>query len=82
MGSRKGAHWVRNEIVNLRRYLNDAEQGYLDRLAELAVTKNRIDYHYAAQTIMKIWLLFHLPLAVAALALAVWHFMLVHVYAL
>lgn len=82
MGSREGAHWVRNEVVNLRRYLNDAEQGYLDRLAELAVNKNRIDYHYSAQTIMKIWLLFHLPLAVAVMTLAGWHFMLVHVYAL
>jgi len=82
LGSRKGAHWVRGEVTNLRRYLNEAEQTYLDRLAKLAVTKNRIDFHYSAQSIMKRWLLFHLPLAVAALALAVWHFMLVHVYAL
>ncbi len=82
IGSRKGAHWVRNEVTNLRRYLNDAEQTYLDQLSELAVTKNRIDYHYAAQSIMKMWLLIHLPLAVAVLALAIWHAILVHVYAL
>ncbi len=82
LGSRKGAHWVRNEVNNLRRYLNDAEQTYLDKLAELAFIKNRIDYHYSAQSIMKIWLLFHLPLSVAVLAFAVWHFILVHVYAL
>ncbi len=82
IGSRQGAHWVRNEITNLRRYLDDTEQKYVDRLAELAFTKNRIDYHYAAQSIMKMWLLIHLPLAVAALALAIWHTILVHVYAL
>ena len=82
IGSRRAAHWVRNEVTNLRRYLNDAEQTYLDRLAELAFTKNRIDYHYAAQSIMKMWLLIHLPLAVAVLALALWHTILVHVYAL
>lgn len=82
LGSRKGANWVRNEINNLRRYLNDAEQSHLDKLADLAFVKNRIDYHYAAQSIMKIWLLFHLPLSVAVLALAVWHFILVHVYIL
>ena len=82
LGSRAGAHWVRNEVTNLRRYLNEAEQGFLDRLANLAITKNRIDSHYAAQTIMKGWLLIHLPLSVAVLALAVWHFILVHVYAI
>ncbi len=82
IGSRKGAHWVRNEVTNLRRYLNDTEQTYVDRLAEFAFTKNRIDYHYAAQSIMKMWLLVHLPLAVAVLALAIWHAILVHVYAL
>ena len=82
LGSRKGAHWVRNEVNNLRRYLNDAEQTYLDRLAELAFIKNRIDYHYTAQSIMKVWLLVHLPLSVAVMAFAVWHFILVHVYVL
>ena len=73
---------MRHEVDHLRRYLNEAEQTYLDRLAELAVTKNRIDFHYSAQSIMKRWLLFHLPVAVTALALSIWHFMLVHVYAL
>ena len=81
-GSRKGAHWVRNQTTNLRRYLNDAERQYLDQLFEFAYTKNRVDFHYAMQSIMKVWLLFHLPLAVATLALAVWHAILVHVYAL
>ncbi len=82
IGGRKGAHWVRNEVTNLRRYLSDSEVKYLDLLGDLAFTKNRIDYHYAAQSIMKTWLLIHLPLAVATLALAAWHFILVQVYAL
>lgn len=82
LGSRAGAHWVRHEVANLRRYLNDAEQQNLDRLADLAYTKTRVDFHYAAQTIMKGWLLVHLPLSVAVMALAAWHFILVHVYAI
>ena len=69
-------------IDRLSADLEAKREAILDRLAVLAVNKTRIDYHYSAQTIMKIWLLFHLPLAVAAMTLAVWHFMLVHVYAL
>ena len=82
LGSQASSHWIRHEVENLRRYLNDAEQLHLDSLMELAFIKSRVDFHYAAQTIMKGWLLVHLPLAVAVMALAAWHFILVHVYIL
>ena len=82
MGSRAGPHWVRHEVANMHRYLNDVELQHLDRLTSLAYTKTRVDFQYAAQTIMKGWLLIHLPLSVAVMALATWHFILVHVYAI
>ena len=81
-GSQASSHWIRHEVDNLRRYLNDAEKQHLDDLKVLADTKSRVDFHYAAQTIMKGWLLIHLPAAVAVMALAAWHFILVHVYIL
>ena len=81
-GSRAGPHWVRHEVANLRRYLNEAELQHLERLTSIAYTKTRVDFQYAAQTIMKGWLLIHLPLSVAVMTLATWHFILVHVYAI
>ena len=80
--SRRSSHWLHSQSAALRRYLNDAEAGYLHRLDALAETKNLIDLHYTYQSVMKRWLLFHVPLAVALLVLAVWHLIVVSVYAL
>ena len=66
----------------VKRYLNEAETGYLMKLQALAETKNKLDIHYALQTVMKSWLLFHLPLTLAVLMFALWHVLLVHAYAL
>ncbi len=81
-GGNAGAHWVRNQIDAVRRYLNEEEGGYLDALASLAETKTKVDFHYVAQRIMKGWLLVHLPLAAAVMAVALWHLVLVNAYAL
>jgi hypothetical protein len=82
VGSQKGRQWVRQQDANVRRYLNDDEGAYLDRLTELALLKNGIDLHYALQSVMKRWLLAHLPLTAALMVLAVWHLLVVNVYAL
>ena len=82
LGSREGPHWVRHETTNMRRYLIEEEQAHFDRLTDLAYTKTRVDFQYAVQTVMKGWLLIHLPLSVAVMTLATWHFILVHVYSL
>jgi hypothetical protein len=81
-GGQKGSYWVRHQCDTVRRYLNDVEAGYLDKLASLAEIKNKIDFHYAAQGLMKGWLLIHIPLAVAVTLLVLWHVMLVHIYVL
>lgn len=81
-GGQRGRHWIRTQLANLERYLNEGEQAHLDKLGKLAYDKNRVDLHYAAQSVMKRWLLIHLPLSVLMLALAVWHFALVHVHAI
>jgi hypothetical protein len=81
-GGRRGVHWVFRQRATLTRYLDDRERGYLDRLMELGFAKARVDVHYALQSALKVWLLVHLPLSVAVIALATWHLVLVHVYAL
>jgi hypothetical protein len=82
VGSDRGDHWLRHELAAVSRYLSDGERKYLDRLRELGRTKTRVDRHYAGQSILKYWLLFHVPLAAAVMVITVWHVLLVHVYAL
>ena len=80
VGSRKGTAWIFQQVNTAKRYLNQTEQDYLNEILNLASIKNRIDYHYAVQGMIKIWLLFHVPLATALLCLSLWHLILIHVY--
>jgi hypothetical protein len=81
-GGDAGLHWLRNQYRTVNRYLNDSERVYLNRVNELAEMKAKIDIHYACQSMMKNWLLVHLPLAAAVLGLMFWHVIVVNVYAL
>ena len=79
-GGNAGDHWLRNQYRTVDRYLSDSEKPYLERVNNLAQLKAKIDIHYACQSIMKKWLLIHVPLAAALLGLMFWHVILVHVY--
>lgn len=81
-GGDKSEHWVRHQTAAVDRYLNDTERKYLEQIQQLALVKDKVDRHYALQTVLKFWLFLHLPLAVGVMALAIWHLLLVHVYAL
>lgn len=82
VGRQKALHWLRQRFSVVKGYLNEAESVYLMKLQILAETKNKIDIHYTFQTILKSWLLVHVPLTAAVLVLAIWHILLVHAYAL
>ena len=71
VGRQKARHWVRQQFAVVRHYLNDAEQAYLAKLQVLAETKNKMDIHYALQTVLKSWLLVHIPLTVAVFVFVV-----------
>jgi hypothetical protein len=81
-GSDRGDHWLRHELGAVSRYLNDAERSFLDRIRDIGTTKARLDRHYAGQSVLKYWLLLHVPLAAVVMVITVWHVLLVHVYAL
>lgn len=81
-GGRKGTSWIEHHFTVVRRYLNKTECDYLDELRNYALKKNQIDFHYAAQGILKFWLFVHIPLALAMLIFSLWHLLLVNVYAL
>ena len=81
-GSQAGEAWVRREFTAMRRYVDTTEGVYLQELEALALLKNRLDFAWAVNGFLKIWLLFHVPLAVGTLLVMIWHIILVHVYLL
>ena len=79
-GGKHARAWVRQQCGVVRPYLGAVDRERLERLAALAEEKLQIDFHHAAQSIMKRWLLVHLPLAAVTTILVVWHVLLVHAY--
>ena len=80
VGGDAGGYWLRGPGGAARRYLNDVEKEYFDQIIALAELKSLVDRHFVCQGVMKKWLFLHIPLAVAVIALAVWHLILVNVY--
>jgi hypothetical protein len=79
-GLQSAVHWMRFHAVSVVRYLDEKEAAHFDRMMALIRVKRQIDHHYAAQDLMKKWLLVHLPLSVALMILSAWHWFLVEVY--
>ena len=67
-----------NELDNLGRYLNAEEREFHDRLRELVCKKDELDFHYALQLMLKVWLFVHVPLTYSLLIAAGVHMVLVH----
>ncbi len=80
--TRRDLYWLKVKRREIERFLNGRELQYCDQLMALAARKSEIDSHYALQGIMKGWLFFHVPLALATLIMATWHFFIIHAYAL
>ncbi|GJL79306.1 MAG: hypothetical protein NPINA01_22950 [Nitrospinaceae bacterium] len=80
IGGKKSEAWLREQYSNIELTLSPQEKTFLQNLFTLANTKRSIDLHFALQSILKFWVLFHLPLAAALMTLALWHLLLVHVY--
>jgi hypothetical protein len=81
LGNDKARTWSRQQQSQVQRYLNSHENEVLQTLGEMMNHKLELDVHYALQSVMKGWLLVHVPLAVALVLLALWHTIVVHVYA-
>jgi hypothetical protein len=82
VGGDAAGHWLRGPGSAARRYLNDPEKEIFDQIIELGELKCLVDRHYACQALLKNWLLIHVPLSMAVILTAVWHFILVNVYVL
>lgn len=80
-GSLQAQHWLENQARSLARYLSPSEQDFEQQLYALAEAKSEIDAQYALQSLMKWWLFFHVPPSAALLVFAVWHLIVVNLYA-
>jgi hypothetical protein len=79
-GSHLSQHWVRQQCMILERFLSGKEREYLDKVYMFAEKKRKIDFHYALQTLLKTWLLVHIPVAAAVMAMVIWHLILILVF--
>lgn len=75
---RAGEHAREADI--LRRTLNPAALEALEKLGELHATKFELDVHFTIQSILRGWLVFHLPVAIALVMLVALHVFFVLYY--
>lgn len=80
IGSERARTWHRQQHDQVQRYLDSHERKFLEELSAIIDYKLKLDFHYAAQSVMKGWLLFHVPLSAALLFLSFWHILVVYIY--
>lgn len=81
LGSGDAAQWVEQRFKTVSRLVGSQEEPALARIEAAARRKVQVDAHYALQRSLKLWVAVHVVLTAATLSLAVWHLILVHVYA-
>lgn len=69
-----------NKISDVKRYLNEQERATMDRIATLVRQKDGLDYHYALQLMVKLWLFVHIPLTYSLLLFTLAHIVLVFAF--
>jgi hypothetical protein len=74
--------WLRTKGGSVKRYLSSEELEYFEQIENLAELKILVDTHFVHQNLNKKWLLLHVPLSVGLVVMALWHILLVEVYAL
>jgi len=80
IASRRIRFQLLNEVRNLRRYLNPRETEYAERLEDMVVKKDELDFHYSLNLALKAWLLVHVPMTYALLILAALHLVLAYAF--
>jgi hypothetical protein len=78
--SRRPTNTLLTEMADVRRYLAAPETAILDKLLDLVRQKDALDYHYAAQTALRLWLFTHLPLTYSLLLFILVHIALVYAF--
>ncbi|MBI1207854.1 MAG: hypothetical protein GC191_11265 [Azospirillum sp.] len=80
-GFRRHLRHLLDQIDSLNRYIDDRNRDTLAQIAACVVAKDNLDYHYALQGTLKLWLFVHLPLAYSVLPVAALHAVLAYAFA-
>ena len=80
VGSSRPLDYLLNEIAEVDRFLNAAEKKTVVELSALVRQKDMLDFHWAAQLVMKGWLFVHIPLTYGLLVFSVVHVVLVYAF--
>ena len=67
-------------LTSIGRYLSETEQKYAERLFALIRRRDDLDFHYAMQWRLKMWLFLHIGLTYPLLILASLHGILAHLF--
>ncbi|PPR69302.1 MAG: hypothetical protein CFH00_00345 [Alphaproteobacteria bacterium MarineAlpha1_Bin1] len=78
LGSSRATFSLLTGLDNMKRYLDDREMAYAERLRQLVESKDKLDYAYALQTVLKVWLFVHIPATYGLILLALLHLLLVY----
>ncbi|MDA1014055.1 MAG: hypothetical protein O3A00_06330 [Planctomycetota bacterium] len=68
------------EIKNQRRFLDAHERDVADVIADRVRIKDDLDYHFALQLTLKLWLFIHIPLSYSLLVFGVFHVLVVYAF--
>ena len=74
-------HALLEELKGLIRYLNPREQEIAGEIRGLIVQKHNLDFQYASQRLLKLWLFIHIPLTYALILLGAAHGFVAMLYA-
>jgi hypothetical protein len=69
------------EMNTLDRYLNGPEKALAGEIRDWIETKQNLDFQYAAQRLLKLWLFVHIPLTYSLILLGVTHGIIATLYA-
>jgi hypothetical protein len=76
-----GLHPLMGEMNALNRYLDDREKAIANEIRDWIETKQNLDFQYAAQRLLKLWLFVHIPFTYSLILLGFAHGVIATLYA-
>lgn len=71
--SERHRHRLSQKIAAMQPFLNEQEQVTMQQIVELIQIKDDLDYQYALQATLKLWLFVHVPLTYSLILFALFH---------
>lgn len=78
--SRRPLNRICEEIDKLDRYLDMSGKETLRKIKERVIAKDNLDFQYANQGVLKLWLFFHIPATYGLIVMTIAHVAIVYAY--